>query len=69
MKTTTDFIDFLDAWAAGQARAVTQANYEMLAQMTACLDILDDAHCEQLDLPPGSTVGEAANAVLELLEG
>jgi hypothetical protein len=68
MNTQADFIDFLDIWAAGTARAITQRNFEMLEQLTTCVDRLDDAHCEQLDLPPGTTVGRATTEVLELLE-
>jgi hypothetical protein len=67
MNTTADFLAFLDAWNSGQARAVTQVDYGMLDQMTACSDRLDDSHCEELGLPPDSTVGKAATAVLELL--
>jgi hypothetical protein len=68
MNTTADFLDFLDAWATGRARAVTQMDYEMLHEMTDCADRLDDARNEDLGLPPDSTVGDAASAVLELLE-
>jgi hypothetical protein len=56
-----------DAWNSGQARAVTQMDYGMRDQMTACSDRLDDSHCEDLGLPPDSTVGEAASEILELL--
>lgn len=68
MNTTADFIDFLDTWAEGRARAITPQNTEMLNELIACPDLLDSDHCEQLDLPPNSTVGEAAKEVLELLD-
>lgn len=68
MNTPSDFIDFLDVWAAGNARVITQGNYEMLEELTDCSDLLDSEHCEQLGLAPNSTIGEAATDVLELLE-
>jgi hypothetical protein len=43
-------------------------DYDMLNHMTSCPEHFDDDRCDELGFPPGSTVGEAATAVLELLE-
>jgi hypothetical protein len=59
--------EFLETWACGMARAVTDANVEMLRQLRGCQDILADGFCEQVDLPPGSSYGEAAVEILEML--
>src|SRR5580692_10680081 len=65
--TKTQLLDFLESWAAGTARAVTVGNYATLRQLEHCQDTLPDAFCEQLDLAVGSSYGEAAQWILELL--
>jgi hypothetical protein len=67
-RAKSDLTEFLESWATGTVRVVTAEDHEMLRQLRTCQDTLASTYCEQLELPLGSTYGEAATHVLQMLE-
>ncbi len=66
-KPKNALLEFVTNWTEGAARAITQMDYEMLAELMNCLDPFPDDLCEQLGVPGGSTFGEVAGYIRDVL--
>lgn len=67
-KPKTALLEFVTNWTEGTARAITQRDYETLAELLTCLDPFPDDLSEQLGVPGGSTFGEVAGYIRDVLE-
>ena len=68
MKAKNALLDFVRNWTQSSARAITQQDRKMLAELLACLDPFPDDLGEQLGLPSGSGFGEVAEYIRDVLE-
>lgn len=57
----SDFRDHVDEIASSEAKG----NVELCKRLLGCTDILPASECDQLDLPKGSSYGDAARQLLE----
>ena len=67
-KATNALLEFVKNWTEGTARAITQQDHEMLAELKPCLDPFPDDLGDQLGVPGESTFGGVAGYIQEVLE-
>lgn len=67
-KAKNALLEFVENWTEGRARAVTQQDRRMLAGLMTCLDPFPDDLGGQLGVPGGSTFGEVASYIRDVLE-
>jgi hypothetical protein len=67
-KTKSALLEFVRNWTEGTARAITQQDRKTLAESKPCLDPFPDDLGEQLGVAGGSTFGEVAGYICEVLE-
>ena len=68
MKAKNALLEFVKNWTEDTARAITQQDHEMLAELKPCLDPFPDDLNEQLGVPGGSTFAEVAEYIRDVLE-
>ena len=68
MKPKHALLEFVTNWTEGAARAITQQDRKMLAELKTCLDPFPDDFGEQLGVPGGSTFGGVAEYIRDVLE-
>lgn len=61
-------IDFVRNWTEGTARHITEKNREMLVEVSSCPNPFPDELAEEIGVPSGSTCGEVARQIRDVLE-